>query len=235
LIQDFRPSDRPRSELIAKEALAHLAWGLLYPFGIKASTLRTPRKLEQRTTVLVHGYISNRSSFYPMLAYLKLRGLKNILQFNYPHDSSIEAAAVGLRQFIKHHARGGRIDLVCHSLGGVIAEVYLNQLGGSRRVDRCISIGTPYRGTYNSYWVPTKVADELRPDSNLMQRVSKFISQHSPVRHTSIVGGSDNIVIPRIFATRQGEVVHIPDTGHVGLIFSPRVFREVFNRLRSKD
>jgi hypothetical protein len=66
-----------------------------------------------------------------------------------------------------------------------------------------------------------------------MQRIIQFCNTNSTVQHTSIVGGADNIVIPRVFATRSGDVVHIPDTGHVGMLFSPRVFREVCNRLNA--
>lgn len=231
MIADFAPSDRKRSHVIGKEILAHLGWGLLYPFGMRSTKKRTPRNKHQRTVVFVHGYLANRASFYPMMAFLRLAGVKQFLQFNYVADRGIEKAAIELKEFIKTRVKGGEIDLVCHSLGGLISEVYLRELGGARRVDQCITIGTPHAGTYNSYWVPTRVADQLRPDSTFMARLKGLRSKPNNIVYTSIVGGSDNIVIPRVFAVGSADVVHIPDTGHLGLLFSPQVFREIAKRL----
>ena len=41
----------------------------------------------------------------------------------------------------------------------------------------------------------------------------------------------DNVVIPRVFSAAEGEVIHLPDVGHMGLLFSPAVFRAVHQRL----
>src|SRR2546426_9268095 len=128
--RDFPPSDRSPSRLIGSELMALAASSLLYPFGIGASRKRTARRAEQRTVVLVHGYLGNRSSFYPLAAYLKVRGLGPLLQFSYSGARGVAGAALELREFLRQRVRGGRVDLVCHSLGGVIARMYLQLLGG---------------------------------------------------------------------------------------------------------
>jgi hypothetical protein len=51
------------------------------------------------------------------------------------------------------------------------------------------------------------------------------------VRFASIVAGADNLVIPRVFA-RHERVVHVPDLGHLGMLFSPRVLSLVAEALR---
>jgi triacylglycerol lipase len=113
-----------------------------------------------------------------------------------------------------------------------VARVYLQDLGGARRVDRCITLATPHLGTYNAYWINSRVGRELRPGSKLLQRIESSKNQASKVRFTSIVAGSDNIVLPRIFSANQ-ETVHVPDLGHVGLLFSPTVFRAIVNCLKT--
>jgi len=50
------------------------------------------------------------------------------------------------------------------------------------------------------------------------------------VRFTSVVAGSDNIVIPRVFAAGD-DLVYVPNLGHLGMLFSPSVFRAVASRL----
>jgi triacylglycerol esterase/lipase EstA (alpha/beta hydrolase family) len=235
MLQDFPPSERPPSRIIGSELLALAASSLLYPFGIGASSARTARRKEQRTVVLVHGYLGNRSSFYPLALYLKARGAGRQLSFSYSAAQGVERAALELRDFLRQRVRGGRIDLVCHSLGGVIASAYLQLLGGARRVDRCITLGTPHRGTYNAYWLLSRVGRELRPDSKLLERLEATRSAAAAVRFSSIVAGSDNMVIPRVFSAIDEDVVHLPDLGHLGLLFSPTVFRAVFDRLQSAE
>src|SRR5438128_1474507 len=82
-VRDFPPSDRSPSRLIGSELMALAASSLLYPFGIGASRKRTARRAEQRTVVLVHGYLGNRSSFYPLAAYLKAHGVGPLLSFSF--------------------------------------------------------------------------------------------------------------------------------------------------------
>jgi len=45
-----------------------------------------------------------------------------------------------------------------------------------------------------------------------------------------VVAGSDNLVVPRVFSAHD-EQVRVPDLGHVGVVFSPRVLRIVAERL----
>jgi triacylglycerol lipase len=229
-IQDFPVSQEPARRIVGRELLAVAAASLLHPFGLWRSNKRTERRAGQRTVVLVHGYMGNRSALWPLAAYLRMRGVRQILAYEYAGGRGIEQAALGLRAFLRERVRGGRIDLVCHSLGGVVARVYLQQLGGARRVDRCITLGTPHRGTYNAYWVSTRVGRELRPDSALLARLEATRAGAAGVRLASIVAGSDNIVIPRVFAAGE-DVVRVDGVGHLGLLFSPTAFRAVADRL----
>jgi triacylglycerol lipase len=168
--------------------------------------------------------------FLPLQAYLRAHGVRQILAYDYQSSLGIEHAARGLREYLRRHVRGGRVELVCHSLGGLVARVYLEQLGGARRVDRCITLGTPHRGTYNAYWLSSRVGRELRPDSDVLERLAASGARAGNVRYTSIVAGSDNMVIPRVFAAGE-DTVYVPDVGHLGMLFSPGVFRAVLDRL----
>lgn len=226
MIQDHPSSARPVWRLIVQEVAALAAASVLMPFGIKRSERRTPRQRTQRTVVLVHGYLANRSTLFPLAAYLRLRGIAQVLSFNYDSSAGVERSARALREYLRRHVRGGRIDLVCHSLGGLVARVYVQDLGGWRRVDRCITLATPHRGTYNSYWLWSRVGSELRPDSRLLSRLGAPQARMGGVRFLSLIAGSDNLVIPRVFAGHAEEVL-VSDVGHVSMLFSPAVFRQV--------
>src|SRR5438445_3207567 len=181
-VQDFPPSARSPSRLIGGELLALAASSLLYPFGLGASRRRTARRAEQRTVVFVHGYLGNRSSFYPLAGFLRMLGTGPLLSFSYSGAHGIEHAAIELRDALRRRVRGGRIDLVCHSLGGLIARTWLQLLGGARRVDRCIMLGTPDRGTYNAYWLLSRIGRELRPDS-ADRKSTRLNSSHANISY----------------------------------------------------
>lgn len=213
------------------ETLAVMAAAVLYPFGMRRPRLRpTPRKREQRTVVLVHGYLCNPSIFMPMAAYLRYRGIEQVIPYRYPSTHGVEQGAIGLRSFLKEQVRGGEIDLVCHSLGGLVARTYVQELGGARRVDRCVTLGTPHYGTYNAYWLPDRVGREMRPGSTILRRLEDSRAASADVRFLSVIGGSDNLVIPRIFA-RHEEEVYVPNMGHIAMCFSPTVWRLVHAHL----
>jgi pimeloyl-ACP methyl ester carboxylesterase len=222
--------------LVAKELLAYAASGLLLPFG-RARAKRTPRVADQRTVVLIHGYLATGAPFLPLEAYLRWAGIEQIRRFEYRSHDGVARAAMALRDFLKTHVRGGRVDLIGHSMGGLVARFYLQELGGSRRVDRCITLATPHQGSYSAYWVPSKVGDSLRLGSPLLQRLEEGRSKAAGVRFSSIVAGSDNFVVPRVFAAQAtppgDDVVHIPNLGHVALLFSPAMYAAVADRLRS--
>jgi triacylglycerol esterase/lipase EstA (alpha/beta hydrolase family) len=115
-----------------------------------------------------------------------------------------------------------------------VARVYIQELGGARRVDRCVTLGTPHRGTYNSYWLNSRVGSELRPDSPLLARLQASRAGARDVRFLSLVAGSDNLIVPRVFAGHEREV-HVPDLGHVSMLFSPRVLGIVADYLVAQD
>ena len=233
MIKDYPSSDLSAWHLVGRETLAFAAAGLLFPFGLGRSIKRTPRKSSQRTIVFIHGYMSNSSAFLPILTYLRAKNIKTqVLSFNYQSSNGIEKSACELKEFLRQNVRGGTIDFVCHSLGGLVARIYLQDLGGARRVERCITLATPHLGTYNAYWINSRVGRELRPDSKLLQRIDRSKNHAAKVRFTSIVAGSDNIVLPRVFAANQ-ETVHIADLGHIGLLFSSTVFRAIAKCLKT--
>lgn len=235
VIKDYPQTPEPLTRIMGREALATAAAGVLYPFGWAGSEARTKRRAEQRTVVFVHGYLGNRSSFLPLRGYLKAHGMGGTVCYDYPARLGVEAAAIRLQKKLRQQVRGGRIDLVCHSLGGLVARVFLQELGGARRVDNCITLGSPHRGTYNAYWLPSRIGRDLRPDSPLMERLESSKAEAASVRFLSIVGGSDNIVIPRVFGARDEDVVQMPGLGHLGLLFSPRVGKTVLDRLLSRE
>jgi hypothetical protein len=49
-----------------------------------------------------------------------------------------------------------------------------------------------------------------------------------------LVAGSDNLVVPRVFASHEREI-YVPDLGHVSMLFSPRVLSMVADYLVASE
>jgi pimeloyl-ACP methyl ester carboxylesterase len=180
----------------------------------------------------VHGLGGSRAGFLPLQAWLRLHGHRRQLAFDYRSAGSIERLALQLRRALDAGVGGGRIDLVAHSMGGLVARFYLQLLGGARRVDRLVTLGTPHHGTHAATFIPSALVRQLLPGSPFLQHLN---AQPPPdgVETTSLVAGRDLLIQPVASARCPfGDSVQFPDLGHVELLFRPEVFAEVAVRLR---
>jgi triacylglycerol lipase len=219
---------------IRREALSLLAHGVLLPFGLRRPRPRPERRRELRTLILVHGLGANRSGFFPLQAYLRLHGHRRLLALNYRGGGSIERLALQLKREIDAGVRGGRIDLVAHSMGGLVARFYLQVLGGARRADRLITLATPHAGTHAANFIPSALVRQLLPESPFLRHLNALPPPEG-LRVTSIVAGRDLLIQPVASARAPfGETVHFDRLGHLELLFRPEVFAEIASRLRER-
>ncbi|WP_299532453.1 alpha/beta fold hydrolase [uncultured Streptomyces sp.] len=104
-----------------------------------------------RPVVLLHGFIDNRSVFVLLRRSLARHGRRHLESLNYaPLTCDIRTAAELLGRHVEEIcSRTGQreIDIVGHSLGGLIARYYVQRLGGDRRVRVLVTLGTPHGGT----------------------------------------------------------------------------------------
>ena len=66
-----------------------------------------------------------------------------------------------------------RIHVVGHSMGGLIARYYVTRLGGDERVHTLVTLGSPHHGTYLAYAWNSRIMQQLRPGSPLMQELEQ--------------------------------------------------------------
>lgn len=212
---------------ILREGLSLLAHGVLLPLGMRRQRRPIVRGREQHTVVFVHGLGSNRSGFLPLQAYLRLHGHAPQHAFDYRSGGSVEQHALRLKRELDTHVRGGGISLVAHSMGGLVARFYLQQLGGARRVRRLVTLGTPHHGTHAANFIPAALVRQLLPDAPLIQRLNS-LPPPKDVEVTSITAGRDLLVQPTDAARCPfGRERHFPELGHVELLFRPEVFAAV--------
>ncbi|MCB9838687.1 MAG: hypothetical protein H6813_05055 [Phycisphaeraceae bacterium] len=115
------------------------------------------RQLPPRIVLLVHGLDEPGTIFDDLAPAIEGAGLTPIY-FEYPNDQRIADSTVLLHTALRQLRQRGvdRTDLVCHSMGGLVALDCLSResmyasdpagVDGRPAIDRFITVGTPYQG-----------------------------------------------------------------------------------------
>jgi pimeloyl-ACP methyl ester carboxylesterase len=219
---------------------------LLYPSGIgqerRALPVPTPPDTASLPTearppvVLLHGFIDNRSVFVLLRRALAQDGHRHIESLNYsPLTCDIRTAAELLGRHIEEicERTGHRqVDVVGHSLGGLIARYYVQRLGGDLRVRTLVTLGTPHAGTDVAPLANAHpIVRQMRPGSAVLDELcepapgcrTRFVAFWSDLDHlmdpleTACVDHPDLIV----------RNVRVSGIGHLALPVHPAVATEI--------
>ena len=80
-------------------------------------------------------------------------GLKlneNFYVYGYDWRQSMDHAGQKLKDFIDTIQPNGKVDIISHSLGGLVARSYITQ-NSDHKVDKLVTIGTPHQGALLAY------------------------------------------------------------------------------------
>jgi triacylglycerol esterase/lipase EstA (alpha/beta hydrolase family) len=207
-----------------------LVLGAAYPMVEEAGGEATRAR---RPIVLLHGFGMTRTSWLVLGHRLARRGLGPLYGTTYFSLQSVRRSAEQLAAFVERAcAKAGaeRVDIVAHSMGGVVARYYLERLGGATRVGRLITIASPHRGTVLGRYGVVRGARQLAAGSSLL---AELATPASGVAYTSIWSRSDSMVIPPSSSsiTPAGEDRVFDDLGHLSLLASRRVVDVIVERL----
>lgn len=188
-----------------------------------------------RPVIVLHGYAMNRANYLPLAYRMGRAGLGPIYGFEYWTLGRIAAGARQLGWFIDQvrEATGSpQVDLVGHSMGGVVARYYVTLAGGDGTVNHLITLGSPHSGTDVSRIGVGHPARELFLGSKLVTRLA---AAPAPQRtKMTVVWSRADALVP---GSRQppvpgAEVIMYDDLGHVAMLGSRRVAQIVIDRLR---
>ncbi|MGW0331290.1 esterase/lipase family protein [Streptomyces sp. NPDC003011] len=218
---------------------------LLYPSGITQErraplpaipapedrAAQLPREAKP-PVVLLHGFIDNRSVFVLLRRSLVQHGRQQIESLNYsPLTCDIRTAAALLGRHIEEicERTGSRqVDVVGHSLGGLIARYYVQRLGGDTRVRTLVTLGTPHSGTRVAPLANAHpIVRQMRPGSELIEELTRpapgcrthFVSFWSDLDHLMDPLEAACVDHPDLAA----ENIQVSGIGHLALPLHPAV------------
>ena len=226
-----------RGRLGLKTVLAEWGMAAVVSAARPAGFLPLPgaRREGPRPVIVLHGYAMNRANFLPLAYRMSRAGLGPIVGFEYWTLGRTAAAAKQLGWFVEHvQAMTGapQVDIVGHSMGGVVARYYVALGGGDGAVHRLITLGSPHGGTDVSRVGVGHPTRELVVGSKLVTRLAAAPAPQI-TRLTTILSHADALVPAGAQAEIVGaERIVYDDLGHVALLGSRRVARDVIARLK---
>ncbi|MFF1443011.1 esterase/lipase family protein [Streptomyces sp. NPDC058295] len=221
---------------------------LLYPSGIaqerratarpalpRAAGAEDPAQLPTKAplpVVLLHGFIDNRSVFVLLRRSLAQHGRHRVESLNYsPLTCDIRTAAELLGRHVEEiceRTGSAQVDVVGHSLGGLIARYYVQRLGGDGRVRTLVTLGTPHSGTRVAPLANAHpIVRQMRPGSELIEELSlpapgcrtQFVSFWSDLDHLMDPLESACVDHPDLLVQN----VRVTGIGHLALPVHPAV------------
>jgi pimeloyl-ACP methyl ester carboxylesterase len=182
--------------------------------------------------VLVHGFFATAGVFRPLRARLEQETGARVATFTHAPGVGVRRIARRLAELVERMPSSARVTVVGHSLGGIVARYYVQELGGETRVARTVSMATPFGGIPVP---PLLVGADLHADSELLRRMRERAHEFD-VPHTSIVAAEDTWVSGIATACLGfGDVVVLPDRGHNALLFCERAAGVVIDRVRRRS
>lgn len=206
-----------------RELQAYLLQGRL----VAAAARRRARPVDaDRVVVFVHGLMAAGPVFDPMRSHVEATTGWATLDFTYSPVTSFEGAAERLAGCIEEHVPStARVALVGHSLGGLLARWYVQEMGGRPRTSRLVTLATPHAGVTGARMAPLlPLAYAVRPEGTVVRRLKESAHVLEGMPHLSVAAGGDRMVDPRVSAASapQCRVVWVPNVGHNELLYHPR-------------
>jgi triacylglycerol lipase len=183
-----------------------------------------------RPVLLIHGYLATRGSLHLLERHLTQRGHVVMSYKLGPINLGDIRDSAGLiaRKVESIVAQTGvtQVDIVGHSMGGLVGLYYLKRLGGRHRVRRLVLLGTPARGTWSALLglvtAPLGLASlQLLPGSPFLRELAEM---PLPERAEVISIGAERDWLAPLGTTVLKDVRHISvATGHSGLLVEEEV------------
>jgi pimeloyl-ACP methyl ester carboxylesterase len=240
-------SSKRAAKITAQEIKANLYALNLYPLGVfggKEKGIAHSKKFKNKHPILlVHGIVHNPSAFFKLRRRMDEAAWQNVFTVNYVtrHGSlykMVEQLSKRVDQILEQ-TKSKQIDIIAHSLGGIIARLYLTGIGKGK-VKNLVTLGTPHQGTQLSWFLqgvyPGTLSHDLMSGSYFLKDLaerkipssSKLTSFYTP--HDILVWPKGNCLAVG-FPKKSITNVEIPDVGHMGLLYLDRVIKQVMQTL----
>jgi triacylglycerol esterase/lipase EstA (alpha/beta hydrolase family) len=223
-------------EEIGAAALTHLL--VMVAEGLHLPRRKLPLNVTTTPILLIPGYFSNRAYWLAFARIIRRVGAAQFYTIDpKPMTGDIRELARQVAErvdVILGTTGSAHVNIVCHSMGGLIARYYIEQLQGADKVGTCVMMGTPHHGTWLSRLGVGTNAKQMRPGSEFLADLNKFEHSDKGVKYVNIYSTFDNMLVPPNNAVLGGNAKNIPidHVGHLTMLYSPKVAKLAWQNLR---
>lgn len=223
--------------LLLQETFFNVLTLLIIPFGL-FNPRKHPQHRGETPVLLLHGLFNNRASWFWFKSYLRKQGFNNIVTINLSswHNEEVLTELVAKKvDELRHRLGVDKVNLVGHSMGGIIARNYIQLRGGSEKVDGCVILGSPHFGSKLTPFSIAPLGKAIVPGSDFLQRLNKA-PVPTGVQITNIFTRKDNMILPNANAQISwGSEIELDNMGHTGLIYRQPALQAVSRALKKQD
>jgi triacylglycerol lipase len=185
--------------------------------------------------LMVHGIADNHSIFSVLRRALHRRGFARVVSVDYGWlATDLRTLASRLATEVErvcNQTGYDRVNVVAHSMGGLVARYYVQRLGGDARVNTLVTIGTPHAGTRWADGLRHPILRQLRPGSRFLAELAAP-SPGCRTRFVVVWSDLDQVVIPQENARLRHPDLEVHEiavhgVGHISLPVDGRVVHEV--------
>ncbi len=215
---------------VGREAMAFARQATLLHRDVAASY---PRLAEPgaHVAVFIHGLFATAGVLRPIREVVQEKTGAHAASFSYAPGPGVAAVAEQLAELVDRMPSGVHVHLIGHSMGGLVARWFVQELGGDPRIVQSISLASPFRGTKRAKLMPAAAGRDIAPGSAVLTRLAE--RGDCGVPHLSVVAAADALVTEDA-SLHHGQRVEVDGCGHNGLLYHPEVAELVANRVLSK-
>ena len=195
---------------------------------------------ESPPVLLIHGFLGTRGSMYMLERRLVEDGFV-VVSFNI---GTLNVRDIRRSAFLIHRkierilaqTPSQKIDIIGHSMGGLIGLYYIKKLGGHARVRKLVMMGTPVRGTWSALAGVLTLGLWSTSSWQLLPR-SRFLDELAqgpipPNVDVFTIAAARDWVVPLSTTRLRGANAMTVPLGHSSLVVSDEVYRRIVNTLR---
>lgn len=155
---------------------------------------------EKKPILFITGWVGTPNHFIVLENRLKIDGW-NVFTLNLKHHdvNDLEKAAEEIQhtvEDIKIKTNATHVDLLCHSIAGLVARYYIKFLGGINSVKHYVSLGTPHYGTTINFLGDGKNLEHLQPNSGFLDQLNLPVETTGTIYYTAIWSSADEAIQP---------------------------------------
>ena len=179
--------------------------------------------------LLLHGLMADGTSMWALRRALHERGrptsAPHLGGMFRPIEKYAERLALALDALLQRHPGAAGVDVVCHSMGGIVLRACLAVRPDlAPHIRHVVTIASPHEGTAGARGVPFAEARQLFVGAPWLAALPTLRALLPQARITTIASRHDCVVYPGETTHVQGAAHHDFDlVGHAELLLHPRV------------